>query len=170
MRVPDVVGLPLRVGAAPGPAGGLRASAVLWGDYEEKDMVLEQRPQRGQMVYASEDNESVGCRATATSSGCRRSTSAATPPAATSCAASPMDHPAPVRFHRADAGEHPPVLRLLRDPEHFLPWFAGWSAMVLEPDWPVNKKRRLIKRRWSFTACAARCAASKLFISLFTGF
>ena len=30
-------------------------------------------------------------------------------------------------------------------PEQFLPWLAAWSAMILEPDWPIAKKRRLIK-------------------------
>src|SRR5277367_5506130 len=31
-------------------------------------------------------------------------------------------------------------------PEKFLTWLASWTAMVLEEDWPTSKKRRLIKR------------------------
>ena len=30
--------------------------------------------------------------------------------------------------------------------EEFLPWLAGWTAMILEEDWPKPKKRRLIKK------------------------
>jgi hypothetical protein len=56
VRVPDVVGLPLRKALLLVQQAGLRATSVLYKEsYEEKDTVLEQRPQRGQMVYASED-------------------------------------------------------------------------------------------------------------------
>src|SRR5688572_24530641 len=31
-------------------------------------------------------------------------------------------------------------------PDHFLPWLASWTAMVLDEDWPIAKKRRLIRK------------------------
>src|SRR3569832_2598590 len=56
VRVPDVGWLPLRKALLLVQQAGLRATSVLYKEsYEEKDTVLEQRPQRGQMVYASED-------------------------------------------------------------------------------------------------------------------
>ena len=55
-------------------------------------------------------------------------------------------------------------------PEHFLPWLAGWSAMMLEADWPVNKKRRLIKKAMELYRLRGTVRGLKLFISLFTGF
>ena len=55
VRVPDVVGLPLRKALLLIQQSGLRVGAVLYKEsYEEKETVLEQKPQRGQMVYARE--------------------------------------------------------------------------------------------------------------------
>jgi phage tail-like protein len=54
-------------------------------------------------------------------------------------------------------------------PEHFLPWLASWSAMVLEEDWPLSKKRRLIRKAIELYRIRGTVKGLKLFIALFTG-
>jgi len=54
-------------------------------------------------------------------------------------------------------------------PEKFLPWLASWSAMVLEEDWPIQKKRRLIRKAIELYRIRGTVKGLKLFISLFTG-
>jgi phage tail-like protein len=54
-------------------------------------------------------------------------------------------------------------------PEKFLTWLASWTAMVLEEDWPIPKKRRLIKRAVELYRIRGTLRGLKLFISLFTG-
>ncbi|MGZ3408401.1 MAG: phage tail protein I, partial [Polyangia bacterium] len=54
-------------------------------------------------------------------------------------------------------------------PEHFLPWLASWSAMVLEEDWPLEKKRRLIRKAIELYRIRGTVKGLKLFIALFTG-
>ena len=56
VRVPDVVGLPMRKALLLIMHAKLRVGARLYKEsYEEKDTVLEQRPLRGQMVYTGEE-------------------------------------------------------------------------------------------------------------------
>jgi phage tail-like protein len=54
-------------------------------------------------------------------------------------------------------------------PEKFLPWLGSWSAMVLEEDWPIEKKRRLIRKAIELYRIRGTVKGLKLFISLFTG-
>jgi phage tail-like protein len=54
-------------------------------------------------------------------------------------------------------------------PEKFLPWLASWSAMILEEDWPIEKKRRLIRKAIELYRIRGTVKGLKLFISLFTG-
>ena len=54
-------------------------------------------------------------------------------------------------------------------PEHFLPWLASWSAMTLEEDWPIEKKRRLIRKAIELYRIRGTVKSLKLFISMFTG-
>jgi len=55
VRVPDVTGQPLRKARLMIENAGLSIDAVLFREsYEEKDTVLEQRPARGQMIYAGD--------------------------------------------------------------------------------------------------------------------
>jgi phage tail-like protein len=54
-------------------------------------------------------------------------------------------------------------------PEHFLPWLASWSAMILDEEWPVAKKRRLIKKAVELYRIRGTKKGLKLFIALFTG-
>ena len=170
VRVPDVVGLPLRKALLLIQQSGLRVGAVLYKEsYEEKETVLEQKPQRGQMVYASEDVTIWVSRES-------------------------YIKWLPAIYQRSDATGRNVVRDLLwiiqhlfgsieqvldqvhlffdsyETPESFLPWLASWSAMLLEPDWPVNKKRRLIKKAMELYRLRGTVRGLKLFISLFTGF
>ena len=170
VRVPDVVGLPLRKSRLLIQQAGLGVGAVLYKEsYEEKETVLEQKPQRGQMVYASEDVTIWVSRES-------------------------YIKWLPAIYQRSDATGRNVVRDLLwiiqhlvgsieqvldqvhlffdsyETPESFLPWLASWSAMLLEPDWPVNKKRRLIKKAMELYRLRGTVRGLKMFISLFTGF
>lgn len=169
VRVPDVVGLPLRKALLLVQKAGLSVGAVLYKEsYEEKDMVLEQRPQRGQMVYASEDVTLWVSRES-------------------------YIKWLPAIYQRSDTtgrnvvrdvlwlvqhmfGSIDNILETIHTyfdsyetPSAFLPWLASWSAMLLEPDWPENKKRRLIKKAMELYRLRGTVRGLKLFISLFTG-
>jgi len=170
VRVPDVVGLPLRKALLLIEQAGLRAAATLFKEsYEEKDTVLEQKPPRGQMVYASEDVTLWVSRESYVKW-------------------------LPAIYQRSDATGRNVVRDLLWLVQHmfgsvesqldnihlvfdsyetrseFLPWLAAWSAMILEPDWPENKKRRLIKKAMELYRWRGTVKGLGLFISLFTGF
>ena len=55
VRMPDLTGQALRKAKLMIENAGLRVDAVLFREsYEERDTVLEQRPARGQMVYAGD--------------------------------------------------------------------------------------------------------------------
>ncbi len=54
-------------------------------------------------------------------------------------------------------------------PPEFLPWLASWSAMVLDEDWPLAKKRRLIRKAIELYRTRGTVKGIKLFLSLFTG-
>lgn len=169
VRVPDVVGLPLRKALLLVQKAGLAVGAVLYKEsYEEKDMVLEQRPQRGQMVYASEDVTLWVSRES-------------------------YIKWLPAIYQRSDTTGRNVVRDVLwlvqhmfgsidsildsihtyfdsyETPSAFLPWLASWSAMLLEPDWPENKKRRLIKKAMELYRLRGTVRGLKLFVSLFTG-
>jgi phage tail-like protein len=170
VRVPDVVGLPLRKALLLVEQAGLRVGAQLYREsYEEKDTVLEQKPQRGQMVYASEEVAIWVSRES-------------------------YIKWLPAIYQRSDSTGHNVVRDLLWMIQHlfgsiesqldsihkvfdsyetredFLPWLASWSAMILETDWPVNKKRRLIKKAMELYRWRGTVKGLGLFISLFTGF
>lgn len=170
VRVPDIVGLPLRKALLLITHAGLRVGARLYKEsYEEKDTVLEQRPLRGQMVYTGEEVTLWISR-------------------------EGYIKWLPAIYQRSDATGRNIVRDLLWIVQHlfgsiesqldsihqyfdsyetredFLPWLAAWSAMVLETDWPVNKKRRLIKKAMELYRWRGTVKGLKLFIALFTGF
>lgn len=170
VRVPDVVGLNLQKALLLIQHAGLKVGAVLYKEsYEEKDTILEQKPQRGQMVYASDEVTLWTSRES-------------------------YIKWLPAIYQRSDATGRNYVRDLLwviqhlfgsietmldtihlyfdsyETPDHFLPWLAAWSAMILEPDWPVSKKRRLIKKAMELYRLRGTVRGLKLFISLFTGF
>jgi len=170
VRVPDIVGLPLRKALLLISHAGLRVGARLYKEsYEEKDTVLEQRPLRGQMVYTGEEVTLWISRES-------------------------YIKWLPAIYQRSDATGRNIVRDLLWIVQHlfgsiesqldsvhlyfdsyetredFLPWLAAWSAMILETDWPVNKKRRLIKKAMELYRWRGTVKGLKLFIALFTGF
>jgi phage tail-like protein len=55
-------------------------------------------------------------------------------------------------------------------PEEFLSWLAGWTAMVVDIDWPIEKKRAIIKRAIELYGIRGTVKGLKLFLKLFTGY
>src|SRR5438067_722959 len=169
VRMPDVVGLPLRKARMLVQNAGLVVDAITFQEsYETRDTVLQQKPMRGQMVYA-------GDKVTLTVS--RES----------------FVKWLPSIYQRADIngrnfyrdflwiiqhlfGSIEEILDVIHQyfdpyesPEKFLPWLASWSAMVLEEDWPIEKKRRLIRKAIELYRIRGTVKGIKLFIALFTG-
>ena len=169
VRMPDVVGLPLRKARLLVQNVGLVVDAITFQEsYEVRDNVLAQKPMRGQMVYA-------GDKVTLTVS--RES----------------YVKWLPSIYQRADLngrnfyrdflwivqhlfGSVEEILDVIHQhfdpyeaPEKFLPWLASWSAMVREEDWPIEKKRRLIRKAIELYRIRGTVKGLKLFISLFTG-
>jgi phage tail-like protein len=169
VRMPEVVGLPLRKARLLVENAGLVVDDIRYQEsYETRDTVLHQKPQRGQMVYS-------GDKVTLTVS--RES----------------YVKWLPSIYQRADINgqnffrdflwilqhlfgsieETLDVIHQFFDPyeapEKFLPWLASWSAMVLEEDWPLEKKRRLIRKAIELYRIRGTVKGLKLFISLFTG-
>ncbi|MCU1280401.1 MAG: phage tail protein [bacterium] len=169
VRMPDVVGQPLRKARLLVQNAGLVVDAITFQEsYEVRDNVLAQKPMRGQMVYA-------GDKVTLTLS--RES----------------FVKWLPSIYQRADIngrnfyrdflwivqhlfGSVEEILEVIHQyfdpyeaPEHFLPWLASWSAMVLEEDWPLPKKRRLIRKAIELYRIRGTVKGLKLFIALFTG-
>jgi phage tail-like protein len=169
VRMPDVVGQPLRKAKLLVHNAGLVVDAITFQEsYETRDNVLAQKPMRGQMVYA-------GDKVTLTVS--RES----------------YVKWLPSIYQRADIngrnfyrdflwivqhlfGTVEEILDVIHEyfdpyeaPEKYLPWLASWSAMVLEEDWPLEKKRRLIRKAIELYRIRGTVKGIKLFIALFTG-
>ena len=170
IRMPEVLGLPLRKAKLLVENAGLSVDAILFQEsYDERNTVLQQKPMRGQMIY-------VGEKVTLTVS--RES----------------YMKWLPSIFQRSDVtgsnflrellwitqhlfGEIEERLDVIHtyfdpneSPEEFLPWLAGWTAMILEEDWPKSKKRKLIKKAIELYKIRGTVKGLKLFISLFTGY
>jgi len=170
VRVPDVGGRALEKAKILLEDAGLGRIVVLFReDYADPDTVLEQRPSRGQMIYeGSEVTLWVARRGY-------------------------IEH-LPAIYRRSDAVgrnvvrdmcflfEHMigSVERLLdrgdayydphECPGEFLPWLAGWTAFVVDLDWPDSKKRALVKRAVDLYRIRGTRRALALFLKLFTGF
>ena len=54
-------------------------------------------------------------------------------------------------------------------PEQFLPWLASWSAFTIDDNWPVEKKRELIKKAMEFYRIRGTAKGLELWLELFTG-
>lgn len=54
-------------------------------------------------------------------------------------------------------------------PEKFLPWLASWIGFVLDEDWPVEKKRYLLRRAVDYYRIRGTVRGLKLFLSIFVG-
>jgi phage tail-like protein len=169
VRVPDVIGLPLRKAELILRQAELGLASVTYSEsYEDKDVVVEQKP-RNQMVYAGD-----AVRLTVSRESYIKWL--------------------PAIYQRGDAtgknfvrdilwiiqhlfGSIDDTLDIIHTffnsyetPERFLPWLASWSAMVLEADWPLNKKRRLIKQAMELYRMRGTKKGITLFIKLFTDF
>lgn len=169
VRMPEVVGLPLRKARLLVENAGLVVDDVRFAEsYEARDTVLQQKPARGHMVHAGESVLLTVSRESYVKW-------------------------LPSIYQRADINgrnffrdflwvlqhifstieEQLDVMHQVFDPfeapEKFLPWLASWSAMVLEEDWPLAKKRRLIRRAIELYRIRGTVKGIKLFISLFTG-
>jgi phage tail-like protein len=169
IRVPDVAGRTIDKARILLENAGLGRLVVLFREsYEDRDTVLEQRPTRGQMVYeGSEVTLWVARRGY-------------------------MEH-LPAIYRRSDAVgrnvvrdicfifEHMfgDIERILDrgheyydphlSPGEFLSWLAGWTAFVVDIDWPETKKRALIKRAVDLYRIRGTKRALALFLMLFTG-
>lgn len=169
VRMPDVVGLPLRKARLLVQNAGLVVDAITFQEsYETRDTVLAQKPMRGQMIYA-------GDKVTLTVS--RESYVKWLP------SIYQRNDINGRNFYRdflwiiqhlfGSIEETLDVIHQYFDPyespEKYLPWLASWSAMILEEDWPLAKKRRLIRKAIELYRIRGTVKGLKLFISLFTG-
>jgi phage tail-like protein len=167
--MPDLVGMPYRKAKLLCDNSGLVLDYIVFSEsYEARNTVLQQIPQRGQMIYVG---DRVGVAISRDS----------------------YVRWLPAIYQRSDLSGRNFVKELLwvtqhlfgsveeilnvghtyydpyEAPEHFLPWLASWTAMILEEDWPVSKKRRLIKRAVELYRIRGTLRGIKLFIALFTG-
>jgi phage tail-like protein len=169
VRVPDVKDRDLDKAKILLEDAGLGKIVVLFREsYEDPDTVLDQRPSRGQMVYeGSEVTLWIARRGY-------------------------LEH-LPAIYRRSDAVgrnvvrdicflfEHMfgSVERKLEEghryydphecPTDFLHWLAGWTAFVVDLDWPESKKRALVKRAVDLYRIRGTRRALALFLKLFTG-
>jgi phage tail-like protein len=169
VRVPEVIGLPVNKARIVVENAGLVIDSVLFREsYEARDTVLEQKPARGQMVYEN---------STVTLWVARRGY---------------MEF-LPAIYRRSDAVGRNVVrdicfifehmfgsLEELLDeghrfydphecPPEFLNWLAAWTAMVVDMDWPEEKKRAIIKRAVDLYRIRGTKRGLILFLKLFTG-
>ncbi|MFI5288301.1 MAG: phage tail protein I [Polyangia bacterium] len=169
VRMPEVVGLPLGKARLLVESSGLSVNAVVFMEsYDARDTVLTQKPSRGQMIYAGEP----------VTLGISRESYVKWLPAIYQRADLNgknfvrdllwiIQHLFSSIEEQLDAVHH--VFDPYEAPESFLPWLASWSAMVIEEDWPITKKRRLIKKAIELYRIRGTVKGLKLFISLFTG-
>lgn len=169
VRVPDVMGHSLIKAKLVVENAGLVVDAVLFREsYEDRDTVLEQSPARGQMVYE-------GSRVVL------------------HVARRGYMELLPAIYRRSD-----PVGRnIIRDicfifehlfgsveelldrghayydprecPPEFLSWLASWTAMVLDHEWPIEKKRALLMRSVDLYRIRGTARGLALFLKLFIG-
>jgi phage tail-like protein len=169
VRVPDVVGRSLTKAQILLEDAGLTKVVILYREsYEDRDTVLDQRPERNKMVYeGSEVTIWVARRG--------------------------LLENLPAIYRRSDGVgrnltrdlcwlfEHmfDSVLVNLDDgwrfydphvaPLDFLDWLAGWTAFTIDLDWPDAQKRALVKRAVDLYRVRGTKRGLALFLKLFTG-
>ncbi len=169
VRVPDVVGRSLPKAQILLEDAGLAKVVILYREsYEDRDMVLEQRPARGQMVYeGSEVTIWIARRGY-------------------------LEH-LPAIYRRSDGVgrnlvrevtwlfEHmfDSVLVNLEEgwrfydphvaPPGFLDWLSQWTAFSMDLDWPEPQKRALVKRAVDLYRIRGTKRGLILFLKLFSG-
>jgi phage tail-like protein len=169
VRVPDVVGQPLGKARLVVEHAGLEIDAVLFREsYEDQNTVLEQVPPRGQMVYqGSKVTLHVARRGymELLPALYRRSDAVGKNVVRDICFL--FEHMFGSIEETLDVGHtfYDPY----ECPPDFLPWLASWSAMVVDLDWPVAKKRALVKRAVDLYRIRGTARGLALFLKLFIG-
>jgi phage tail-like protein len=170
VRVPDLVGHNVRKALLILKNAGLTVDAVLFREsYEDANTVLEQEPARGQMIYE-------GSRVTLWVARrgylellpaiYRRSDALGRNVVRDICHI--FEHMfGSIEQKLDDSHAHYDPLSC---PDEFLPWLAGWIAMVVDMDWPEDKKRAIIRRGVAIYRIRGTLRGLKLVIKLFTGF
>jgi len=170
VRVPDLVGHPIRKARLIVANAGLQVDAVLFREsYEDANTVLEQTPARGQMVYE-------GSRVTLWVARrgymemlpaiYRRSDALGRNVARDICFI--LEHMFGSIENVLDDGHA--FYDPLSCPPEFLPWLASWVAMVVDMDWAEDKKRAIIGRGVDIYRIRGTVRGLKLVLKLFTGF
>jgi phage tail-like protein len=169
VRMPDLVGQPLKKARLMVENAGLRMDAVLFREsYEDKNTILEQKPPRGQMIYVGDS---------VTLHVARRGYLELLP------AIYRRSDPSGRNFVRDLCWILEHIFGSFNDrldtayqyfdpyecPEEFLPWLASWTAMLVDIDWPVEKKRSIIRRAVELYQIRGTVKGIKLFLQLFTG-
>jgi len=169
VRVPDVGGRTLEKAKILLEDAGLGRIVVLFReDYADPDTVLEQRPSRGQMIYeGSEVTLWVARRGYIEHLPAiyRRSDAVGRNVVRDICflfehMIGSVERTLDVGHRFYDPHECPP---------EFLEWLAGWTAFIVDLDWPDSKKRALIKRAVDLYRIRGTRRALALFLKLFTG-
>ncbi|MBA3538162.1 MAG: PASTA domain-containing protein [Deltaproteobacteria bacterium] len=169
VRVPDVVGRPLTKAQIVLEDAGLAKVVTLFREsYEDRDMVLEQRPARGQMVYeGSEVTIWVARRGYLENLPAiyRRSDAVGRNLVRDMCFLfEHMFNSVEVNLDDGWRFYDPHVA-----PQAFLDWLAHWTAFSVDLDWPEEQKRALIKRAVDLYRIRGTKRGLALFLRLFTG-
>jgi len=169
VRVPHVAGLPAQKARIIMEDAGLEIEAILFREsYEDRDTVLEQMPSRGQMVY-----EGTGVCLWVARRGYlellpaiyRRSDAVGRNVVRDICFLfEHMFGSVDTILENGDRYYNPHEC-----PADFIPWLASWIAMVIDIDWPEEKKRAILKRAVDLYRIRGTRRSIILFLKLFTG-
>ena len=169
VRVPDLVGHPLEKARLIVENAKLRVDEVLYREsYEEEDTVLEQSPARGQMIYEGSPVVLYVARRTYMEllpAIYRRSDAVGRNVVRDICFL--FEHMFSSVEAKLDVGHR--YYDPHECPDEFLDWLASWTAMILDTDWPVEKKRAIIKRGVDLYRLRGTRRGLTLFLTLFTG-
>jgi len=169
VRVPDVIGRSFTKAKILLEDAGLAKVVTLYREsYEDRDVVLEQRPSRGQMVYeGTEVTIWIARRGYVENLPAiyRRSDAVGRNLVRDVCFL--FEHMFDsVEVNLTDGWRYydPHVT-----PIEFLTWLSGWTAFSLDLDWPEPQKRALIKRAVDLYRIRGTKRGLSLFLRLFTG-
>lgn len=169
VRVPDLVGHSLTKARLIVENAGLQVEEVLYREsYEEENTVLEQTPARGQMVYQSSPVVLYVARRSYMEllpAIYRRSDAVGRNVVRDICFI--FEHMFSSVEEKLDVGDS--FYDPHECPPEFLHWLASWTAMVLDLDWPDEKKRAIVKRGVDLYRLRGTRRGLALFLTLFTG-
>jgi phage tail-like protein len=169
VRVPDLVGHSLEKARLIVENAKLRVEEILYREsYEEANTVLEQSPARGQMIYESSPVILYVARRSYMEllpAIYRRSDAVGRNVVRDICFL--FEHMFSSVEAKLDVGHR--YYDPHECPDGFLEWLASWTAMVLDRDWPVEKKRAIVKRGVDLYRLRGTKRGLALFLTLFTG-